>query len=154
MSYRFELSFDSGNLSDSQKLSYITLICKDPSNSTECKNYRPISLLSIDRKVLSKILATRLRNVLLSVIGISQTCAIKGYNVHLMRNVFDDVEQKDIGAAFISLDLEKAFNHVSWTYMVSALKSSLNGYSYYITMFLPLLLLTIIFRHPLNYKEE
>ena len=101
-------------------MSYITLICKDPSNSTECKNSGPISLLNIDRKVLSKIIATRLSNVLPSVKGISQTCSLKGRtifdNVHLMRNVFDDVEQKDTGAAFISLDQEKAFDRVSWAW--------------------------------------
>lgn len=127
LTYIYNLGFQTGKLSESQRLSYITLICKDPSNSTERKNYRPISLLNVDRKVLSKVLATRLGSVLPSIIGIGQTCAIKGRsifdNIHLMRNVLDYVEQKNIGAAFVSLDQEKAFDRVSWSYMFSALQA-------------------------------
>ena len=37
------LAFENGELSDSQKLSYITLICKDETRSDEMKCYRPIS---------------------------------------------------------------------------------------------------------------
>ena len=83
-------------MSESQKLSYITLLCKDKNNSTDVKNYRPISLLNVDRKVLSKILSTRLSNVLPSIISLSQTCSIKGRsifdNLHLLRNIIDYVD--------------------------------------------------------------
>lgn len=53
-----------GHLSDSQKLSYVTLICKDPENSTNVKNYRPISLLNYDYKLISKIITNRVKKVL------------------------------------------------------------------------------------------
>ncbi|MCG8032948.1 MAG: endonuclease/exonuclease/phosphatase family protein, partial [Candidatus Thiodiazotropha taylori] len=39
------LAYEKGELSDSQKLSYITLICKDDTRADEMKCYRPISLL-------------------------------------------------------------------------------------------------------------
>ena len=71
-------------MSDSQKLSYISLICKDSKNSHLMKNYRPISLLNTDRKMLSKIITNRLTDVLPSIIGISQTCSVKG------RSIFDN----------------------------------------------------------------
>ena len=38
------LAFNENSLSYSQKLSYITLICKDKSKSNDMKFYRPISL--------------------------------------------------------------------------------------------------------------
>ena len=38
-------------MSDSQKLSYISLICKDPKNSHLMKKYRPISLLKAQDRV-------------------------------------------------------------------------------------------------------
>ena len=89
----FNLCYEKGNMSPSQKLSYITLLCKDKNNATSMRNYRPISLLNIDRKVLSKIITNRLTNVLPSLISISQTCSIKGRsifdNIHLIRNVMD-----------------------------------------------------------------
>jgi len=67
----FNICYESGEISESQKLSYITLLCKDKNNSTDVKNYRLNSLLNVDRKVLSKILSTRLSNVLPSIISLS-----------------------------------------------------------------------------------
>ena len=46
--YIINLAYGENSLSSSQKLSYITLICKDKSHSDNMKNYRPISLLNID----------------------------------------------------------------------------------------------------------
>ena len=74
----FNVAYDVGYMSDSQKLSYISLNCKDSKNSHLMKNNRPISLLNTDRKILSKIITNRLTDVLPSIIGISQTCSVKG----------------------------------------------------------------------------
>lgn len=40
-------------LSPSQKLSFITLLCKDPAKSEDIGNWRPLSLLNTDYKILS-----------------------------------------------------------------------------------------------------
>ncbi|MES9883856.1 MAG: reverse transcriptase domain-containing protein [Sedimenticola sp.] len=121
----FNLSYTTGMLSPSQRSSYITLLCKDSSRADDMKCYRPISLLNTDYKILSKVVSLRLGKVLPSVIGIDQTCSVKGRsifdNVHLLRNITDYVEQKDLSAAFICLDQEKAFDRVSWSYMYDTL---------------------------------
>ena len=121
------LAFDKGELSDSQKLSYITLICKDETRSDEMKCYRPISLLNIDYKIISKVITQRLGNVLPNIIHLDQTCAVKGRtifdNVHLLRSISDYIEQKNLSACFISLDQEKAFDRVSWSYLYDTLKA-------------------------------
>ena len=57
----FQQCYKTGEMTNSQKLSYITLICKDSSNADDMKFYRPISLLNVDRKILSKILTNRLK---------------------------------------------------------------------------------------------
>ena len=44
----FQLAYDTGEMSESQKMSYITLICKDDNHSDNMKFYRPISLLNTD----------------------------------------------------------------------------------------------------------
>ena len=121
------LAFENGELSDSQKLSYITLICKDQTRADEMKCYRPISLLNIDYKIISKVISQRLGNVLPRIIHLDQTCAVKGRsifdNVHLLRNISDYIEQKNLSACFISLDQEKAFDRVSWSYLYDTLKA-------------------------------
>ena len=112
-------------MSNSQKLSYITLLCKDENQSDNMKFYRPISLLNTDRKILSKILTTRLGHILPKIIGISQTCSVKGRTIfdnnHLHRNIMDYIEQKQLPVIFISLDQEKAFDRVSHSYMYDTL---------------------------------
>ena len=119
------LAYKNGELSESQKLSYITLICKDETRADEMKCYRPISLLNIDYKIISKIITIRLGNILPKIIGIDQTCSVKGRsifdNLHLIRNVIDYVDQKNLGASFICLDQEKAFDRVSRSYMLDTL---------------------------------
>ena len=89
------------------------------------KCYRPISLLNIDYKIISKIITLRLGKVLPSIIDIDQTCSVKGRsifdNVHLIRNVIDYINQKDLSACFICLDQEKAFDRVSRSYMFNTL---------------------------------
>ena len=119
------LAYETGELSESQKLSYITLICKDKTRADNMKCYRPISLLNVDYKIISKVLSSRLSNVLPNIIGLDQTCSVKGRsifdNLHLLRNVIDYIEQKDIGACFISLDQEKAFDRVSWSFLLDTL---------------------------------
>ena len=78
------------------------------------KCYRPISLLNIDYKIISKVISQRLGTVLPRIIHLDQTCAVKGRpifdNVHLLRNIVDYTERKDLSACFISLDQEKAFD--------------------------------------------
>ena len=44
-------------------------------------------------------------------------------NLHLIRNVEDYIKQKNIPTCFISLDQEKAFDRVSWSYMFTTLKA-------------------------------
>ena len=54
-------AFDSGSLSISQRQAIITLIGKKDKDWTLLGNWRPISLLNMDAKVLSKALAFRIK---------------------------------------------------------------------------------------------
>ena len=55
-----------------------------------------------------------------------QTCAVKDRsildNAHLLRNITDYVEQKNIPCAFLSLDQEKAFDRVEYDFLFQALQ--------------------------------
>ena len=56
--------FESGTLSISQRRGAISLISKDENNLTTLSNWRPITLLNVDYKILAKVIAKRIEPVL------------------------------------------------------------------------------------------
>lgn len=69
----FNYAFQHGKLSPDQRRGIINLIPKKDKNPTSLKNWRPISLLNTDYKMVSKCIALRIRNVLHNIIGVDQT---------------------------------------------------------------------------------
>ena len=109
-------SFDHGALSDSQRLGIIRLLFKKDDSLT-LKNWRPISLLNTDYNICTKVLANRLRKVISLLLCEDQTCGVPDRsifeNLFLIRDTIDYVNHKELSAALISLDQEKAFDRVS-----------------------------------------
>ena len=70
-------SFTTGMLSTSQRQAVITLIEKKGKDKRSMKNWRPISLISVDTKIASKALAARMGNVLTSIVHCNQTAYVK-----------------------------------------------------------------------------
>ena len=118
--------YESGSLCNSQKLAVITLLCENTKEPQFLKNWRPISLLNVDFKIISKVLTARLKVVLPSIISETQTCAIPGRsilnNAHFIRNLFDYSDQKNYGCGIISLDQMKAFDRISHIFLFNCLK--------------------------------
>ena len=56
----FNYSFDSGEMSNSQKQAIITLIDKKDKDRTYLENWRPISLVNADAKLASKVISNRI----------------------------------------------------------------------------------------------
>jgi hypothetical protein len=120
-------AYTDGALSESQRTGYITLLCKNPACPENLSNWRPISLLNVDYKIISKSLANRLRKVLPAVVNIDQTCSVPGRsimdNLHLLRNVVDYCEYKQSRCAIISFDQAKAFDRVSHDFIFRVLRA-------------------------------
>ena len=64
----FNTAFEAGNMSTSQRQAIITLIDKKDKDRLLLDNWRPISLLNTDVKILSKALAFRMKKVLPNII--------------------------------------------------------------------------------------
>ena len=116
--------YNSGSLSLSQRRGIISLSFKK-GDRLEARNWRPISLLNVDYKLASRVLAGRLLKVIHHVVNKDQTCGVPGSfigeNVALLRDVVDYATKSNISVAILSLDQEKAFDRVDWQFMHSVL---------------------------------
>lgn len=92
-------------------------------DSMEMSSYRPMSLPSIGNKVLTKILANRLKKYVSDIIHPDQTGFYPGltYIYHNLRLLFNVMYHK-VEAVVIALDAEKAFDQIEWKYMMSVLE--------------------------------
>lgn len=121
----FNHSFLHNTLPPTLREANISLILKKGKCAESCSSYRPIALLNVDRKILSKILATRLEALLPRIIKEDQTGFIKGRNsynnVRRLLNVIQAFQQRDIDGLVLSLDAEKAFDRVEWSYLFYSL---------------------------------
>ena len=109
-------SFTHGSLSDTQRQGILRLLFKKD-NPLDLKNWRPFSLLNTDYKICTKVLPNRLRGVIPLVLSEDQTCGVPDRsifeNLFLIRDTIEFVNHKQLSAAVMSLDQEKAFDRVN-----------------------------------------
>ena len=78
----FIYSFNSGKLSLSQRKGVLSLLYKGNDLDKELlKNWRPISLVNSDYKILTKLLSIRIKNVIADLVHENQTGFIKNRNI-------------------------------------------------------------------------
>lgn len=102
------------------------LIHKKDQDPLNCTSYRPISLLPVDVKILSKVLANRIECIAPLIISEDQTGFIKGrHSFSNVRRLLDRIHASSSSIepeAAISLDAEKAFDRVEWIYLFYAMQ--------------------------------
>ena len=110
----FNVSFTKGELSSSQKQAVITLIEKKDLDRCDLKNWRPISLLNVDAKIVSKVIAERMKRLLPGIIHHNQTGYIPGRNIgENIRSILDIMsftQAKNLPGLLLFIDFEKAFD--------------------------------------------
>ena len=123
----FKHILERGSLTPSQGKAAIRLIPKTP-DAQRLSEYRPISLLNCDYKLMASVLAIRLRRTLPATIGPHQKGGVPGRfiidNLCLYRDVIQYIDERGANdassplragafAAILGVDLEKAYDLVN-----------------------------------------
>ena len=115
-----------GETPASWKQAIISVIPKAGKEKTECSSYRPISVLNIDYRLFTSIIAIRLENIIPDLIELDQTGFIKNRhtqdNVRRALHLIDNVCKSKSKFLAISLDAEKAFDSVRWEFLYLVLE--------------------------------
>ena len=114
-------AYEKGELSCSQRRGIIKLLYKK-NDKTLLNNWRPISLLNTDYKILAHVLANRLKDVIEKPINIDQTgyikCRFIGQNIGVIQDVIDLLENNNTEGGVLFLDFRKAFDTVNHKFLI------------------------------------
>jgi Reverse transcriptase (RNA-dependent DNA polymerase) len=117
--------FDKGKLTDTFRTAKIRLIPKK-GDKKRIGNWRPISLLSCFYKIVSRAFANRLKRVIDKITNIGQ----KGYSktkqcqevlIQIITGI-ENCKKKNVRGGILSLDIKKAFDSISHSYLKSVLE--------------------------------
>ena len=104
----------------------IKLIEKKGRDKRFIKNWRSISLLNLDTKLISKVFSELIKNVLPSIISENQTTYIKNRFISEGGRLIDDLLEfsntfKKEGF-LVTIDIEKAFDSVNHNFLIATLE--------------------------------
>ena len=116
-----------GRLSLEQRRGILTLIPKKDKNRLFLKNWRPLTLLNVDYKILAKALANHPTKFLPFLIDDDQTGYISGRfigcNIRLVEDILIYTTKYNIAGILLTIDFEKAFDSIRWSFIDSCLKA-------------------------------
>ena len=122
----YNYSFTNNNLTQYQKRAILNLLPKKDKDIRYLKNWRPVSLLTTDYKILTKALALRLQKVISNLANSDQVGYIKnryiGENIRTIFDLLNFTKINNIEAYIAQIDFEKAFDSIEWPFMLKTLE--------------------------------
>lgn len=119
--------FSKGFLPKGLNSTILALIPKKD-DATEMKDYRSISCCNVLYKVISKIIANRLKATLPQCIAHNQSAFVKDRllveNLLLATEIVKDYHKEDVSPrCAMKIDIAKAFDSVHWEFLLNTLKA-------------------------------
>ena len=118
-----------GSFTLDQRRGVIKMLPKRNKSPTRVANLRPITLLNVDYKLVTKVLSLRLKEIIPKIVHTDQTGFVTnrflGSNVldiQTLLHILDRLEQRQ-EIATLSLDIQKAFDTVDWGFIRLVLRS-------------------------------
>ena len=121
----FQVFFERGQFEKSLNATFISLIPKK-SDAVEVKYFRPISLIGGVYKIIAKVLANRLKEVIGDVISESQNAFVNNRQIldscFIANECLDNRLRSGIPGVLCKLDMEKAFDNVNLGFLMYMLE--------------------------------
>ncbi|KAJ9543548.1 hypothetical protein OSB04_023255 [Centaurea solstitialis] len=118
--------WENKEISEGCNASFVTLIPK-VANPIGLNEYRPISLVGIYYKIISKLLTERLKKVIGKLIGDKQSAFIQGRfildGVLIANEVVEDLRKAKKKGMIFKVDFEKAYDSVEWDFLLDIMKT-------------------------------
>uniref|UniRef100_A0A8I6YX69 Reverse transcriptase domain-containing protein n=1 Tax=Hordeum vulgare subsp. vulgare TaxID=112509 RepID=A0A8I6YX69_HORVV len=86
------------------------------------QDFRPISLIHSVAKIIAKVLATRLTGVISSIISSAQSANLSSKSMQDSFMYVQNADRKKRPALMFKIDITRAFDNVSWEYLIELLQ--------------------------------
>jgi hypothetical protein len=104
----------------------ISQLYKGQNDKSDLSNWRPLTMLNVDYKILSKILVNRLKIIMPHIVHKDQTCSILGRDIRdgicFLYNAIYYAKDQDLTAVLLSVDHMRAFDIVEWNFVLKVLE--------------------------------
>ena len=121
----FKDFFERGKFVRSLNTIFLVLIPKK-GGGEDLSDFRPISLVRGLSKLLAKVLTNRLKKVVRKVVSSTQIAFVEGRQILdaalIANEVIDSLLKKKESGVLCKLDLEKAYDHINWAFLLSVLQ--------------------------------
>ena len=121
----FKDFFQNDQFVKSLNATFLVLVPKG-SSVDDLKDLRPISLVGSLYKILSKVLANRIKSVMRLIISQSQNAFVEGRQildaVLIANEAVDSILRRKERGILCKLDIEKAYDHIRWDFLQQTLE--------------------------------
>ena len=109
------------HLSITQSQGIISLLPKPEKDVLYLKNWRPLTLMNVDYKILTGCIANRIKKILDTIISKEQSGFVPGRyigeNIFKLSSIMEYCQMENIDGMLVLVDFQKAFDFLSWDYM-------------------------------------